>query len=208
VSNRHGIAHLYAINSSDEDIELAIPTVKIYPFEEMKIDETNKEEIEDDNKIRIEKILNLLRLDHLNEEGKTNVTSLVTKHVAIFHLPGETLGATSVLRHRIFTSDDRPINVEQYRYPQVYKEEIQRQVDDMLEKSVIKPSSSSYNSSLWIVPKKDDSLGNKKWRLVIDFRVLNEKTIGDAYPLPNIIDILDQIGSAKYFSVFDLASGS
>ncbi|XP_048515544.1 uncharacterized protein LOC125502056 [Athalia rosae] len=35
----------------------------------------------------------------------------------------------------------------------------------------------------------------------------NEKTIGDAYPLPNITDILDQLGSAKYFSVFDLASG-
>jgi len=43
--------------------------------------------------------------------------------------------------------------------------------------------------------------------LVIDFRALNEKTLGDAYPLPNINDILDQIGSAKYFSVFDLASG-
>jgi len=59
----------------------------------------------------------------------------------------------------------------------------------MLEKGVIEP----YNSPLWIVPKKDDSLGNKKWRLVIDFRAHNEKTIRDAYPLPNIIDILDQL---------------
>ena len=33
-----------------------------------------------------------------------------------------------------------------------------------------------------------------------------KKTIGDAYPLPNTTDILDQLGSAKYFSVFDLAS--
>jgi len=36
---------------------------------------------------------------------------------------------------------------------------------------------------------------------------LNQKTIGDAYPLPNISEILDQLGSAKYFSVFDLAQG-
>ena len=43
--------------------------------------------------------------------------------------------------------------------------------------------------------------------MVLDFRKLNEKTIGDSYPLPNIIDILDQLGSAQYFSVFDLASG-
>lgn len=43
--------------------------------------------------------------------------------------------------------------------------------------------------------------------MVLDFRALNEKTIGDAYSLPNITDIFDQLGGAKYFSVFDLASG-
>ena len=43
--------------------------------------------------------------------------------------------------------------------------------------------------------------------MVLDFRKLNEKTIGDSYPLPNINDILDCLGSAKYFSLFDLATG-
>lgn len=43
--------------------------------------------------------------------------------------------------------------------------------------------------------------------MVIDYRNLNEKTIADAYPLPNIADILHQLGEAKYFSVLDLASG-
>lgn len=43
--------------------------------------------------------------------------------------------------------------------------------------------------------------------MVIDYRKINEKTLGDAYPLPNICDILDQLGGAKYFSVLDLASG-
>lgn len=43
--------------------------------------------------------------------------------------------------------------------------------------------------------------------MVIDYRSLNEKTLGDAYPLLNITDILDQLGGAQYFSVFDLASG-
>jgi len=42
--------------------------------------------------------------------------------------------------------------------------------------------------------------------MVIDFRTLNGK-IGDAYSLSNSTEILDQLGSAKYFSVFDLASG-
>ena len=42
--------------------------------------------------------------------------------------------------------------------------------------------------------------------MVLDFRKLNEKEIGDSYSLPNINDILDSPGSAKYFSVFDLAT--
>jgi len=45
---------------------------------------------------------------------------------------------------------------------------------------------------VWIVPKKPDSKGNKRWRMVLDFRDLNDKIVGDAYPLPNITVILDQ----------------
>ena len=43
--------------------------------------------------------------------------------------------------------------------------------------------------------------------MVLDFCKLNEKTIGDSYLLPEINDILDSLGLAKYFSVFDLATG-
>ena len=57
------------------------------------------------------------------------------------------------------------------------------------------------------MPKKADSHGNTRWRLVIDFSALNEKTIASAYPLPNIIEIRDQFGRSKYFSTFDLAFG-
>jgi len=60
---------------------------------------------------------------------------------------------------------------------------------------------------LWVVPKKRDASGKQKWRIVVDYRQLNEKTHSDAYPLPNIEEILDQLGNARYFSAFDLASG-
>ena len=43
--------------------------------------------------------------------------------------------------------------------------------------------------------------------MLLDFRELNEKTICDSYPLRNTNDTLDSLGSAKYFSVFDLATG-
>ncbi|XP_020297641.1 uncharacterized protein LOC109862121 [Pseudomyrmex gracilis] len=58
-----------------------------------------------------------------------------------------------------------------------------------------------------MVPKKMDASGVKKLKIVVDFRRLNEATIGDSFPLPNIAEILDQLGNAKYFSTLDLASG-
>jgi len=48
--------------------------------------------------------------------------------------------------------------------------------------------------------------GVQKWRLVVDFRRLNEKTIGHAHPPPDI-EILDQLGQSKYFTCLDMVMG-
>ena len=58
-----------------------------------------------------------------------------------------------------------------------------------------------------LVPKKADASGERKFRLVVDYWKLNEKTVGNAYPLLDITEILDQLGQAKYFSCLDLAMG-
>jgi hypothetical protein len=42
---------------------------------------------------------------------------------------------------------------------------------------------------------------------MVDFRKLNEKTIGDAHPLPDITEILDQLGQSKYFACLDMVMG-
>jgi hypothetical protein len=52
-----------------------------------------------------------------------------------------------------------------------------------------------------------DASGKTKWRIVVDYRKINEKTIDDRYPLPNINDILDKLGKCQYFTTLDLASG-
>src|SRR5699024_5863440 len=45
------------------------------------------------------------------------------------------------------------------------------------------------------------------WRIVVDYRKLNNVTVGDSFPIPNIDHILDQLGHSKYFTTLDLASG-
>lgn len=77
----------------------------------------------------------------------------------------------------------------------------------MLRQNIIRPSESAWSSPIWVVPKKADASGKTKWRLVVDFRKLNEKTIDDKYPIPNINDVLDKLGNCQYFTTLDLASG-
>ncbi|KMQ85846.1 enzymatic polyprotein endonuclease reverse [Lasius niger] len=77
----------------------------------------------------------------------------------------------------------------------------------MLRNRIIRSSTSQWNALLLVVPKETDASGKPKLRVVVDFRKLNDLTIGDSFPLPNITDILDQLGNAKYFTTLDLASG-
>jgi len=173
-----------------------------------RLDELNRVfHLPTESEIRANKIVNLLRLNHLNPEERRNILFLVERHQDRFYLPEDLLGQTTITSHKIPTTDDLPINTKQYRFPPIHKVEINKQVSQLLSNDIIRASTSPYNSPVWVVPKKADSYGNKRWRMVIDYRNLNEKTIGDAYPLPNISDILDQLGAAKYFSVLDLASG-
>ena len=109
--------------------------------------------------------------------------------------------------HRIPTTDEIPVNTKRYRLAHALKEETIEQVETMLKKGIIRPSRSSYNTSLWIVPKKEGKDGTPKYRVVLDFRPLNSKTKPMVMPLPNITDIFDQLGKAKYFTVLDCVSG-
>ena len=72
----------------------------------------------------------------------------------------------------------------------------------MLNKGIIRESTSPWASPIVIVPKK-----NKKKRICIDYRKLNKVTEKDVYPLPVIDDILEMFDGAKWFSTLDLASG-
>lgn len=152
-------------------------------------------------------LFNQLRISHLNSEERAKLLKLVHKHEDVFFVEGEELTFTNAIKHKIKTKDDLPIHAKSYRYPFCHREEVQRQISKMLEQGIIQHSSSPWTSPVWIVPKKLDSSGQKKWRLVIDYRKLNEKTIDDRYPIPNITDILDKLGRCMYFTTLDLASG-
>ena len=156
---------------------------------------------------RIESVKNLLKFDHLEGQKRFDIENLIAEYSDSFYLKGEKLATTYVIQHTIPTVDDVPVNAKPYRFPHALKEELYKQIQDMLANDIIEPSNSNYQSPVFLVLKGTDDKGNKRYRLVVDFRHLNDKTIKDKYPLPNILDIIDQVGGSKYFSTFDLAQG-
>lgn len=77
----------------------------------------------------------------------------------------------------------------------------------MEQDDIIEPYLSPRNAPLLLIKKKMDASGVKKFRVVMDFRALNEVTLNEFHPLPNITEILDQLGQCQLFSVIDLESG-
>jgi hypothetical protein len=95
-----------------------------------------------------------------------------------------------------------PISKRPYRMDVKDLVELKKQIEELLSKGFIHPSSSSWGAPTLFVDKKDGSR-----RLCIDYRSLNEVTIKNKYPLPRIEDLFDQMRGAKVFSKIDLRSG-
>ncbi|GBG64096.1 hypothetical protein CBR_g40544 [Chara braunii] len=89
-----------------------------------------------------------------------------------------------------------------YRMSPRWLKELRKQLDELLEKGWIRPSSSPFGAPVLFVPKKEGEL-----RMCIDYGGLDAATVKNAEPLPRIDDLLDRVQGAEYFSKIDLKSG-
>lgn len=148
-----------------------------------------------------------LRISHLNKEQQSKLNQLINSCPNLFSEPDERLTFTTKVQGEIRTYNSEPVYSKSYPYPLCLKNEVERQVKQLLKDGIIRPSRSPYNAPVWIVPKKTDASGERKYRMVIDYRKLNANTIPDKYPIPEIQDVLSNLGSNRYFTVIDLRSG-
>ena len=107
-------------------------------------------------------------------------------------------GHTDLVEHAIHTTEGPPIKSRHRPINPALEPELKEQVDHWLKQDVIEPSNSPWSFPLLAVPKK-----NGKRRYVIDYRRLNDRTIPDRFPLPNIGDNLSRMANSNIFSGID-----
>lgn len=144
--------------------------------------------------------IRVLAYDHLPSCQRLIADDIIQKFRTISFEEKGVLGRTSLMSHRIDTGDSLPIKQRCYRLSPIKQKALVDEVDKMLKWDVIEQCESPWLSPVLITPKK-----NGEWRFCIDSRKLNSVTRRDAYSLPLISEILDNLKNAKYLSSIDIA---
>lgn len=135
----------------------------------------------------------------LQDEGKEQLQHLLEKNTEVCtNQPGR----TDVLQHTIYTTNCVPIKQKPNRMSAAKQAIVEEQLKEMIDTRIVEPSHSGWASPVVLPPKKDGA-----HRFCVNYRKVNAVTETNAYPLPNINEILESLTGSSFFSTIDLNSG-
>lgn len=112
------------------------------------------------------------------------------------------LGINTTISTKIVLTDDVPIYERARRLAPLERKVLSEQVVEWIQDGVIRPSNSDYASPVVLTKKK-----NGQYRVCVDYRKLNRKTVKERFPLPLIEDQIDQLSGACLFTTIDMKNG-
>lgn len=203
VSCAEGGDHLHTLTLEDTDGEYCYAAIS--PVLEVA-DDSGHLDTE-----ALERVLKPCSDDETNmpEEASRQILEFLTKHPEVAteserpSKPREVDGA--MVYHNITEHPNTtPPFRQSYRLSPSEIKELKKQLDELLQKGFIRPSSSAYGAPVMFVPKADGTL-----RMVLDYRELNAQTVKDRYSIPRDHDLFDQLqlNGAQYLSSLDLLYG-
>lgn len=136
------------------------------------------------------------------EDERQKILSVVARYRHCFAKNYMEMGTARDCEMQIDLVDEKPIYTKQY--PMEYSREkvVEDTVENLLAAGIIQSSRSPYNSPTVLVKKK-----NGDWRMVVDYRAINAKTVKDKWPMPVIEDCLNRLVGGRLFIAVDLFRG-
>ena len=186
-----------------KDGEVVVQEVSAYsPGDEVLV-EANIHNLEEESKSAYQNRDYLDKVDYpresVSQSTKSKLERILIKNERAFPEDEDDLGFTRSAQHTIPLTDDIPVRGHYTRIPPNQFQEVKQHLSKSLQQGIIRPSTSSYSSGIVLARKKSGDL-----RLCVDYRLLNKKTVKDAYPLPRIEETLDFMAGSKVYSVVDL----
>ena len=135
----------------------------------------------------------------LEQKHSRELISLLNKYSNVF---SDNPGNTNLVEHKIDLISDEPVRVKPYPVPYSVRNEIKKEVQEMLNLRVIEQTDSAYAAPVVLVSKKEGST-----RFCIDYRRLNNITVFDPEPMNQPDDIFAKLASDKYYAKIYMAKG-
>ena len=154
------------------------------------------------NPSRIKDVLNQVTVGTKKKYAMKEAKDLLIEFSDVFATDNDSVQQTSEVRYDINTGDVAPVAQQRYKTPYYLREEMKKIIAKNIETGLMEECSSPWAAPVLLVKKPNGS-----WRLVCDYRKLNNVTITDSYPLPEINDLITALSESRIFSSSDLWSG-
>ena len=204
------ISHGDIVGTTDPSLSEQYPHIDINiahgPDHNMSVNTTyNIKLSESDRELRWTNLCTILKTDSwkISDSQKQVALEKFRQYEFVFALENEPLGMMQGYEHEINVGEAKPINLRPRPLDEKKQKALDEIIDDLLKRGIIRPSRSPWAAPLCLVKRPSD----QSWRMCCDYRKLNNCTIKDAFPLPNINHVLGTMKHSKYFSTVDLASG-
>ena len=137
----------------------------------------------------------------MNNLEKKQLLEILEENADLFIENPKSPPEAHLVSHVVDTRNSQPVVDKTRRFSPKMAAEIDAHVTEMVKNGICRPSKSPWSSQVLLTRKKDGSM-----RFVIDYRKVNDVTVKDDYPMPNIRDLIDEVNGSNYFTCMDMPS--
>ena len=135
----------------------------------------------------------------LTKTQQEEVMNTLSRHKEVFSdIPGK----INMIKHKIEFTENNPVRSRPYPLLYGMRENLKKEIEDMLSLGIIQELNSPFASPIAIVKKKDGSDC-----ICVDYRKLNKLTVADPEPMTTAEDLFQRLGKSKYYFKIDLSKG-